>query len=756
MPWELAFEEPQAFGARQSLSGERRRVLRLAIGESAVSRAGTLIDSVGVPSGDRERLIRLHETGVTEDLKHDWLAVTVVRLYEAIAALAAMDLSDDRSVGRRLRPKTNEVIALADEVAELTRFMDMFDCSILQDLVRPACILGLTLASSLIRWMTAESDAESLTQGRAFEMATANEFGDQWRLLHALPATSHVLRPQPADWHSEFEFLVGVPFPAGNPRWIDVQMSLEDQGYDLCELGGRQLPYFGPYNATDRVWSRNFFDLALKIGRSAYPLLAHRAAYLTWQLLESASKADSAVTTATLRTFFEAESEWMIDSQQSYERAITRYRDGDLAAIVEAYGGLAEGTLRRYASLVLALECISGQSTPQDPLVLEIIGDVETRLRAPAGRPLPQLILRFLERDLRNADAHANVAVDARGNLRVRNNDGTIAVVVPNQMYGRTAGMRSLLDGIDVAMNHAFIRDLERDTPAWKARSVGEMSECLFAETVRHLAELHTGGSVAESKLRDGVLTIKFLGPADPEELDKFARSLTPVLGPELPVIRIIDGDGNLITTFHPEKPVQIPEDMQRIAAFVYYKSANGLEVAGTALFVGMPWVGLDPLLGHIYIVTAADVLAGISLRSVNNEVYVRVRMNDGRTAMIVSTVEQWTRHAANDSRIDAAVFLWSADKSPFEYRSMPAGLLATSEALLSNDVGPGHEVFIIGGLNEGGPIVRVGSIVSVPSARVDAKMPYGPSDVYLIESRGAGGSEWVSGICSDWIAACF
>jgi hypothetical protein len=72
------------------------------------------------------------------------------------------------------------------------------------------------------------------------------------------------------------------------------------------------------------------------------------------------------------------------------------------------------------------------------------------------------LILRFLERGLRNADAHANVVVDVEGDLQVKLRDGAVETVIPNQVYGRTAGLRSVLDGVDIAMDHASIRDLER------------------------------------------------------------------------------------------------------------------------------------------------------------------------------------------------------------------------------------------------------------------------------------------------------
>jgi hypothetical protein len=131
-------------------------------------------------------------------------------------------------------------------------------------------------------------------------------------------------------------------------------------------------------------------------------------------------------------------------------------------------------------------------------------------------------------------------------------------------------------------------------------------------------------------------------------------------------------------------------------------------------------------------------------MRSVDGQIYVRVQMNDGRPAMIVSTVEEWTPHPDN-SNIDAAVFHWIADKSPFEYRSLPAGLLATSEALVRNDVQPGDDLFIVGlfyrdnGQDRIRPIVSTGKI-SLLRERADTRTPYDSSEAYLIEAGSAGG----------------
>jgi hypothetical protein len=182
-------------------------------------------------------------------------------------------------------------------------------------------------------------------------------------------------------------------------------------GHDLCELGSRQLHYFGPYQASDPIWSRNFFNLGLRIGRSAYPLLAHRAAYLAWQLVQGALAVDEVETLAAIHGLLDDESLWMIDSQEDYFEALDRYRAGDKAAIVEAYGDLAEGTFRRYGSLVVALERIVASEAVQTPLVLKDIGELEDQLGVWQTELLPALTLRSLERNLRNAGAHANVIV---------------------------------------------------------------------------------------------------------------------------------------------------------------------------------------------------------------------------------------------------------------------------------------------------------------------------------------------------------
>lgn len=557
MPFDLSFEELPAIAPRGELSQQRRSILRRAIGSESIERAkalpGIALDS---ERGKSEDLIQLSPVRLLEDLKHDWLAAPIAELLEGVSELATVDLSDDRLVGGHVRRATWRIVQQAEAVVELVRFMDQFAPSILDELVRPIAAGGLSLTVALIKWMTSSNDDESTDQGRVFDLA-AGDLRGHLAVLCALPFTDELVptyNPAPLTAEEEFGLLMGLEFPQGARRWIDVLRHFEGAGYDLCELGSRQLRYFGEYRAADSIWSRNFFALGLRIGQSAFPLLAHRAAFLAWQLFGRALAADEDRTLAVLHRLFDDESLWMIGSQDDYFGALSRYLAGDKAAIVEAYSDVAEGTLRRYGSLVVALERIAASGETPEPLVLESIAEVESQLVAWKDEPLPALILRFLERGLRNAEAHANVVIDAHGTLQVRLRDGSIDAVSPNHAYGRTTGLRSLLDGVDIAMNHASIRDKERHLAILHDAPMPPMSATMFERIVQQAAEEHTRGSVSGIERSGDRLTMTYHGHVEYEELRTFVNSLMRLLGPILPTIHILDDSGDPIEVFRPPR----------------------------------------------------------------------------------------------------------------------------------------------------------------------------------------------------------
>jgi SEC-C motif len=560
VPFELTFEEPPTLAARGSIPADRRATLRRAIGEGAIERANALLDAaVEEVVAPETGLIRLHLSGLLEDLKHDWIALPALELLEAVATVAGIDLTDDAAVGGHLRGETEKLVSRAEFAREVLAFLDLFEPSVVHELVRPAYVDGLVLTAALIEWMTAESDEDAADRGHIFELI-ADRLRENHLVLCGLPYADRVdpVDPATVTGETEFELLFGLEWPAEAQRQIDVVRHFEEAGYDLCDLGRRQLPYLGPYQATHPIWSRNFFELAHRVGQSAYPLLAHRGAFLAWDLFERALAANETETLQALHGLLDQESEWMIDSQVNYVGAIDRYRAGDEAAIVEAYGDLAEGALRRYASVVVALERIAARQSAQEPLVLANFSEIENQLGVWTERPLPALILRFLERGLRNAEAHANVVVEVDGNLRVRQRDGTTETVNPNQVYGRTAGLRSLLDGVDIALNHAAIRDHERQGRDPATIPMPPKSERVFEMAVQHFAEEHTPGCVSGVRRRGDTLTMTYHGPpvtpATYDDFVTFANSLTRLLGQPLPTIQILDEDDEPIEILHPPR----------------------------------------------------------------------------------------------------------------------------------------------------------------------------------------------------------
>jgi hypothetical protein len=130
---------------------------------------------------ERERenscdLIRLHPSGLLEDLKHDWLATPIVQLFDAITEVASIDLSDDAAVGNGLRSATHRLVSQADAVSELLEFMDRFEPSIVDTMVRPAGVAGLLLTRALVDWMTSETDEGSADRGNTFAMPPPKTF----------------------------------------------------------------------------------------------------------------------------------------------------------------------------------------------------------------------------------------------------------------------------------------------------------------------------------------------------------------------------------------------------------------------------------------------------------------------------------------------------------------------------------------------------------------------------------------------------
>jgi hypothetical protein len=110
-----------------------------------------------------------------------------------------------------------------------------------------------------------------------------------------------------------------------------------------------------------------------------------------------------------------------------------------------------------------------------------------------------------------------------------------------------------VLDGVDIAMNHASIRDTESKGLDLETSPMPPISAHMFERVVEELSEEHTPGWVDDVNRSDGVLTVTYHGPAATyDQLRMFANSLTRLLGSPLPLIHILDERGEPIEIFRP------------------------------------------------------------------------------------------------------------------------------------------------------------------------------------------------------------
>jgi hypothetical protein len=474
-----------------------------------------------------------------EDLKHDWLTGPILDLYGGLEALAGIDVESD-AVGRQLRPAAGRLLEQGAQVRELLEFLICFDGDLVQMIVDAAAD-GLKAFECAAIWMVGAdpqaADAAGRVAGETFHrIATEHEV-----ILRGLPlATAADLGIDTPNREDAFRHLFAVS-ESVKDTWHQTCVSLVALGYDLADLGARQLPYLDAY--PESGFAESYLRLAWEIGTSSYPLLAHRAAYLTHDLLNHAFAADRLETGRRIAAFLVDQAGWITAAGPRYKAALDRYLDDDdKPSIVEAYRLLAEGILRPYATLVHILA-----KPGTAPITLyTTLGEVEGGLTRTDVR-IADLLLRFVEPVLRNADAHANVAVAASGDVIVRLSDGSSTPLNPNHVYGKAVGLRAALVGVDVAVNLAFTKVVTEILPPSEPYRPKVVSEAILLHWARLGAEEFTAGSVTGVEIGERALRLTFVGTAGDDELRAMVVRLAALVSEEVDSILVVSESGALL-----------------------------------------------------------------------------------------------------------------------------------------------------------------------------------------------------------------
>jgi len=186
---------------------------------------------------------------------------------------------------------------------------------------------------------------------------------------------------------------------------------------------------------------------------------------------------------------------------------------------------------------------------------------------------------------------------------------------------------------------------------------------------------------------------------------------------------------------------MQIPDEIRKCVGFVCYKTADGIKLAGTAFFVGVPWEGSQR--SFVYVVTAKHIIDAIETRSVDKIAYLRMNLKDKGAGFIPAAIDKWVSHP-RESNVDVAALPWAPSEAKFDYLSLPVKYALTEDIIKQENIGAGDDVFLVGlfvnhfGSERNLPIIRVGNIASMPEEKVHTR--YGDVDAYLVEARSIGG----------------
>jgi hypothetical protein len=525
------------------LPPQRRAIIRQAVGAQSLATLVSPYEHVEPDEGELPQGVPLPEDRVIEDVKHEWLTKPVVDLLRSLEKLAIVDPLDDAQVGQLLRNRVRRVLLRMEPVRELVAFLGNFESEVVA-LLRDAAIDALGASYFLIVALTADDDLaasdahedlahfqERVTEAQViFEglpRGNAEEMG-----IEALSATDLSA------------LVLGERLPHAN--WRDNVDALAQSGR-FFDVGGRQFRHILPTPGPE-LNGPNFVSLALRMGTNVFPLLAHRALYLTWNLLRRSEATNDVATRDLVAEFLRDESGWIMASSEPYENALRDYLEkDDRLAILEALRALSEGVLRPYGSLLVALHAIASGAQRMSPPIAPALGDLSQRF-APVKEPSVKLLESFVRADMRNAIAHQRAAVGGGGELIIRNEDGTLTTLIPNHVFGTTAGLRSALDGVDVAVSlyfgHAVTPHLDPRT--FRARFMSTQTIHFMANVA---ATEHTRGVITAVDARDGVLTLTYEGE-DGGEWELMLRHLGAVFEPgTFPTLRLVRSDGTPIGT---------------------------------------------------------------------------------------------------------------------------------------------------------------------------------------------------------------
>jgi hypothetical protein len=283
----------------------------------------------------------------------------------------------------------------------------------------------------------------------------------------------------------------------------------------LVELGTRQLRLIADTIFIADSHAATYLGLACRLGSSMFPILAHRSAFLTGELVFRAAVADTSQTAKLLVEFNVQQAGRIQTAGDEYQKLSQKvFTNPDSQVLPQAYRTLAEGILRPLGSLTVCLEHIArGEATTFQNF--KTLGQLETALKQASGR-LATLAEMGMSRELRNFDAHEDIVRTDTGALAAVDSEGRLQTIDIDDLCERMLVLHSFLDGVDVAISVAFAA---LAVPTQVFPQDFRPTEALLQSIARLAAAELTDGMVERMTIRTGVGIVEFSGASTPVQL---------------------------------------------------------------------------------------------------------------------------------------------------------------------------------------------------------------------------------------------
>lgn len=186
-----------------------------------------------------------------------------------------------------------------------------------------------------------------------------------------------------------------------------------------------------------------------------------------------------------------------------------------------------------------------------------------------------------------------------------------------------------------------------------------------------------------------------------------------------------------------------IPSEVKKCVVFVcrpiQTQHGEAWEAIGTGFLVGFPAQDVEG--HHTYLVTAKHLTVKLG----TERIAARVNNKQGGITHLLGENVTWYDHPDHENNPADLSVTHIGTVDAYDAKTIPISMFLSEEALASEQVGVGDEVFFTGlfshlaGAKKNLPIVRVGNLAMIPEQKVPLKM-FGDMEAYLIEARSLGG----------------